>query len=275
MKQLKGKTALVTGASRGVGYATAVRLVQLGCNVVITARTEKRLEQSKAKLEAMGGNVEAVAGDVGNMNDAQSMVQAAIDRFGSLDLLINNAGISMRGNFADLTPELCDRVIDTNLVGSVYVTRAAVEHVVQAKGSIVFISSIAGLFGLPGSSIYCATKGALTGLCDSLRIELSPQGVHVGVVYLGFTEHDPEKRILAADGTPLPPDRPAHHSQDYAAGLILKLIEKRKRNIVMTPAGHIGAYLHRISPSLVEKAILTASTSQWAVFKRFNGESDA
>ena len=95
--------------------------------------------------------------------------------------------------------------------------RLAAQHIIEAKGSVVFISSIAGLFGLPGASIYCATKKALTGLAESMRIELAGTGVHVGVVYLGFTEHDPEKRILSKDGTPVLPDRPAHNSQASAA----------------------------------------------------------
>lgn len=265
-----GKTALITGGSRGVGFASAKALVELGANVVITARGKTRLEDSKSKLERSGGNVVTVSGDVGDKEDAEKMVQAAIDAFGRLDILVNNAGVSMRGKFEELSVDMCSQVINTNLTGCVLLSRAAVPHLIRTKGSLVFISSIAGLFGVPGASIYCATKGALTGLCDSMRLELIPKGVHVGTVYLGFTEHDPEKRILAADGSSVLPDRPAHHSQKYAADLIIKMIQKRRRKIIMTPVGNLGAIIHRISPGLVEKAILKAQASQWKVFKQFS-----
>ena len=265
-----GKVALVTGASRGVGYATARALVERGARVVMTARGEERLASSRQALADLGGDVVAVAGDVGVWSDAEAMVRAALDRFGRLDVVVNNAGVSMRGRFDELSPEVCERVVRTNLLGCIFPSRAAVDAVVAAKGHIVFISSIAGLFGLPGASIYCATKGALTGLCESLRLELLPSGVHVGVVHLGFTEHDPEKRILAADGSPVLPDRPAHHTQASAADHILRMMERRKKRLVLTAIGHLGAAVHHASPWAVEKAILAAQSSKAGVFKRFS-----
>lgn len=266
----KDKVALVSGASRGVGFALAKQLVESGAKVVITARGEKRLLDSAAKLKEMGGSVAAVTGDVGKWEDAEKMVKAAIDNFGRLDILVNNAGVSMRGKFAELSPEVCRQVAETNLMGTIYLSRAAIPHIKQAKGSLVFISSIAGLFGLPVASIYCASKGGLRGLCESLRMELIPEGVHVGIVYLGFTEHDPEKRILMADGTGAPPDRPAHHTQAYSAGLIMDLLEKRKRDLVMTPVGKLGAYVYRFFPSFIEHAVLFAQAHNLGVYKRFS-----
>jgi len=269
-KIFHGKVAIVTGASRGVGFATAQELVLRGAKVVITARGEKRLLDSKAKLEAIGGEVMAVAGDVGKWDDAKRMVETAIGKFGRLDILVNNAGVSMRGRFDELSPEVCAQVAQTNLMGCIYPTKAAINHIIASKGNIIFISSIAGLFGLPVASIYCATKKALTGFAESLRIELIPKGVHIGVVYLGFTEHDPEKRILAADGALVPPDRPAHYSQVHAASLIVKMLEKRKKQLIMTPIGILGGMIYRLSPTIIEKAILWAQASQWGVFKRFS-----
>lgn len=270
MNTFKGKVALITGGSRGVGYATAEKLMREGAKVVLTARGAERLESSKEKLIALGGEVAAVAGDVSNPEDAKRMLEVALDNFGRLDILINNAGVSMRGRFDELSMEVCRQVIDTNLAGSIYLSRLAIDHLVEAKGHLVFISSIAGLMGLPGASIYCATKGALTGLADSLRLELIPKGVHVGVVYLGFTEHDPEKRILAADGSAVLPDRPAHHTQAYAADLVLRMIKKRKRKLIMTPVGNLGAFAQRFFPGLVERAILHAQARQWGAFKKFS-----
>jgi dehydrogenase/reductase SDR family member 7B len=269
MDYFDGKTALITGASRGVGYALARELATRGARVVISARGEKRLHDSLEKLRKITPDIVAVAGDVGAWEDAEKMVFAAVDNFGGIDILVNNAGVSMRGNFSELTPEVCQQVVQTNLLGCMFPSLAAVEHISKVGGHIVFISSIAGLFGLPGASAYCASKGALTGLCESMRIELHQFGVHVGVVHLGFTEHDPEKRILAADGSQVLPDRPAHNTQEQAAKAIVGMMQKRKRRLVMTPPGKLGGLAYRLSPGLVEKAIVTAKSSSWAIFKDF------
>ena len=270
MTDLTGKTALVTGASRGVGYAAAVHLAARGARVVISARGVERLESSRRALEAAGAQVVAIAGDVGHWPDAQRMVDAAVDRFGGLDILINNAGVSIRGRFADLAPTTCERVLRTNLFGAVYPTRAAIEHIIAARGHVIFVSSIAGIFGLPGASVYCASKGALTELAGSLRLELGPAGVHVGVVHLGFTEHDPEKRLLAADGAPLLPDRPAHQTQAEAAARIVSAIDRRQRQVTLTAMGKLGRLAHSLSPRLVEWTIGRALSSDWRVFQQFS-----
>jgi NAD(P)-dependent dehydrogenase (short-subunit alcohol dehydrogenase family) len=270
MGHFKDKVVLISGSSRGVGFALAKSMVEDGAKVVITARTEKRLLDSKKKLEDIGGEVEAIVGDVGKWEDCQKMVNAAVDGFGGLDILVNNAGISMRGHFDELTSEVCEQVISTNLTGCVLLSKAAIPHILERKGQIVFISSIAGLFGLPGASIYCSTKKALTGFAESLRLELIPKGVNIGVVYLGFTEHDPEKRIVAADGSLVPPDRPAHHTQAHAAELIAGMLLKRKKQLIMTPIGTLGWMIYRLSPAIIEKAVLFAQSSKIGIFKKFS-----
>lgn len=269
MSYFDGKVALITGGSRGVGFALARELCLRGASVVITARGEERLKKSEKELIDAGGKAAAYAGDVSNWDDALRMVRTAIENFGRLDIVVNNAGVSMRGEFRRLSPELCTQVVQTNLMGSIFVSRASVAHVVESGGHLIFISSIAGIFGLPGASIYCASKKALAGLAESLRIELAPD-VHVGVVYLGYTEHDPEKRILLEDGSPALPDRPAHHTQKQAAEIILRMIERRKRQIVMTPVGMLGWAVHRISPSFVEKMVITAKARQWNIYRKFS-----
>lgn len=267
---IRGKVALVTGASRGVGLATARTLVSRGAKVVITARGTERLQSSRDELIRSGGDVQAVGGDVGNWEDAKAMVQTAIDAFGRLDIVVNNAGISMRGHLKELAPETCAAVVQTNLMGCINVSRAAIDHIIDARGHLIFVSSIAGIFGVPGASVYSATKKALTGFAESLRAELGPDGVHVGVIYLGFTEHDPEKRILAADGSLVKPDRPAHNTQAEAGQRIVRMIERRKKMGVLSSIGRTGWLAYRLSPTLVEKAILLAQTSQWGVFRRFS-----
>jgi NAD(P)-dependent dehydrogenase (short-subunit alcohol dehydrogenase family) len=270
MDYFKDKVAIITGGSRGVGFATAKELARRGAKVVITARGEKRLEDSKNKLKQMGADVVAVSGDVAQWTHAEKVVKAAIDNFGRLDILINNAGVSMRGDFEDLTADVCQRVVDTNLTGCILMSKAAIDHLIKSKGHLIFISSIAGLFGTPGASLYSATKGALTGFSESIRLELKPRGLHSGVVYLGFTENDPEKRILAADGSLIPPDRPAMHTQAMAADLIVKMIEKRKRRLIMTPIGTLGWLMYRLSPGFVESAILWAKSSQLGLYKKMS-----
>lgn len=269
MSYFEGKVALVTGASRGVGFAVARELCAQGASVVISAREQERLTKSERELREMGGRVIGCAGDVGNWDDASRMVNTAVENFGRLDIIVNNAGVSMRGDFQRLSPDVCGQVIQTNLMGSIYVSRAGVNHLVEAQGHLIFISSIAGIFGLPAASIYCASKKALSGLAESLRIELAPH-VHVGVVYLGYTEHDPEKRILLGDGSKGLPDRPAHHTQKQAASIILRMIKQRKRWIVMTPVGILGWTFYRIAPSLLEKMVIMAKTNQWGIYKKFS-----
>jgi len=270
MSAWTGKVALISGASRGVGLALARALSGAGARVVISARGERRLREAEAELRAGGGEVLAVCGDVGVYEDAARMVDAAVQRFGRLDILVNNAGVSMRGRFDALDPSVCAQVVGTNLLGSMYLSRAAIEHVSAARGSIVFVSSIAGIVGLPGASAYCASKRALTGLAESLRLELRDRGVHVGVVHLGFTENDPEKLVLGADGVGVPPDRPAHHTQAYAAAAILRLIARRRGRRVMTPIGAVASLAHRISPALVEGAIRWAGRRNLGLYRRFS-----
>ena len=267
---LRGKVALVTGASRGVGLATARTLVTQGAKVVITARGTPRLHSSRDELIRLGGDVQAVGGDVGDWEDAEAMVQTAIDGFGRLDIVVNNAGISMRGYLKELAPETCARVVQTNLMGCINVSRASIEYLIEARGHLVFVSSIAGIFGVPGASVYSATKKALTGFAESLRAELGPDGVHVGVAYLGFTEHDPEKRILAADGSLVKPDRPAHNTQAEAGQRIVRMIQRRKKMDVLSGIGKTGWLAYRLSPRLVEKAIILAQSRKWGVFRRFS-----
>lgn len=267
---LDGKVAIVSGASRGVGLATARALTSRGVRVVMTARGEPRLDDSCRVLESEGAEVRSVAGDVSKWGDAEGMVRTAIDGFGRLDVVVNNAGVSMRGSFADLSPEVCAQTINTNLLGAVFLSRAAIPHIIEASGHILFVSSIAGLIGLPGASTYCASKSALTYLAESLRLEVASAGVHVGVAYIGFTEHDPEKRVLGAHGEALLPDRPAHQTQAQVATELVSMITKRKRQVILTPIGKVGALAHRLSPRLVEAAITRAQASQLSVFQDFS-----
>ena len=184
------------------------------------------------------------------------MVARAVEEYGKIDILINNAGVSMRTNFEDLDAETCRSFIDTNLMGCIYPTLYATPEIKRNRGSIVFTSSIAGLIGVPTATLYCATKAALRGLADSLRCELGPEGVHVGVVYVGFTENDPEKTVVGAAGSAISPDRPAHMSWKQVGAEFADLIENRRSRAVLTPIGKFAEIASRLSPELVTETIV-------------------
>lgn len=267
--RFQNKVALVTGSSRGVGYAIAKQLLEQGAKVVITARSAERLEESRKKLNEWG-EVYAIPGDVKKWEDAKHLIEACTTHFGRLDILVNNAGLSMRGLFNDLDVSVIDDVIQTNLMGSIYLSRLAMPHIKKNQGNVIFISSIAGLLGLPNASIYCAAKGALKNFSNSLRIEMEPFGVHIGIVYLGFTENDPEKRVIAADGSLEVSGRPAHHTQAQAAELIVGMIAKRKRHIAMTSVGKLAYLISRFFPYAVERLITFARVRNWKIYKSFS-----
>jgi short-subunit dehydrogenase len=268
MYNLKGKVALISGGSRGIGFSMAQALAAKGAKILITARGEDRLEDSRKKLTEMGFEVSAVTGDVGVWKDAQRIVDYTVDKYQYIDILINNAGISMRGKFEMLSPEVCRKIIETNLLGSIYLTRAAVSYVKKRKGQIVFISSIAGVHGFPGSSIYGVSKGGLRFLSESLRFELNQYGVNIGIAYLGYTEHDPEKRILGEDGSLILPDRPGTYTQKRVAGLILNMIEKQKEQIVTTFLGKLCYTFYRISPLIINKVVSWGQKQNIQIYRK-------
>ncbi len=249
---MRGKAVVVTGSSRGIGRETALRLGLLGAGVVINGRDTAVLERSRDYLLQHGVDVNVCQGDVTNPEDCRRLVETCVTRYGRLDVLVNNAGVSMRGTFSDLVPEVVDRVLTTNIAGAVLPSVAAMSELRRSGGSIVFISSLAALRGFPGVSIYSAAKMSLTAIAQSLEAELYGSGVHVGIVYLGFTENDPEKRSLSSDGSEISVRRRAHMTQAQAAERIVSLVLRRKRTSVLTIEGRLLGLLQRMFPRLVQ-----------------------
>lgn len=256
------KVAIVTGSSRGIGLATARALAKKGARVMLNGRSPQPLEAACLALRAEGLDVQGVVGDVSLAQDAQALIEKTLAVFGGLDILINNAGLSMRANLEEMDPASCEKMVAVNLMGSIYPTLFSLAPLKKTAGSVVFISSIAGLVGLPTGSLYCATKTALRGLADSLRCELSPHGVHVGVVYVGFTENDPVKKVLGGGGQPIAPNRPGHMTQAEVAQKILHLLQHRERQTVLTPIGKLAQLVAWLSPAAVENAILFSQKHQ-------------
>jgi len=254
-KDLSGRVALVTGSSRGIGRETALALAARGARVVLNGRDEARLERTRAELAAAGLEVAAVAGDVACLPECERLLKAAGECWNRLDILVNNAGVSARGRFAATRPEVFSRVVATNLLGPLYLTRLALPRLQESGGSVVFVSSLAGLHGIPGGAIYSTSKMALTALAQALRAEL--RGVHVGILYVGFTRNDPGKLFFRPDGSLGPLERRYRYSltQEQVAEAVVGMVLRRRRSRVLTGLGQAICLLGRLSPRLLEALV--------------------
>ena len=254
-----GKVAIVTGSESGIGRETARALCQNGAAVVLNGRNAVRLEETRQALQAAGFAVASCVADVTDYASCERLVATAIQAFGQLDILITNASISMRAYFADMQPEVFRQVLDSNVYGAVYPLKAALPHLVKTRGSVTFISSISALNGMPSGSAYCAGKAAVANLAHTLRLELAPTGIHFGVVYLGFTQNDPDKRVLDAAGQPVPvAPRPPRWQKTQAevARLILRHIRRRRQRTIISALGRLIVLVHTYWPRLGDWVVL-------------------
>ena len=255
-----GQVAIVTGSESGIGRETARALCEAGAAVVLNGRQPERLEHTRQTLAAAGHAVAACVADITDYADCERLVATAISRFGRLDVLVTNASISQRAYFADMRPEVFARVLDSNVYGSVYPLMAALPHLRASRGSVTFISSISALNGMPSGSAYCAGKAAISNLAHTLRLELAETGMHFGVVHIGFTQNDPEKRVLDAAGQPVPiAHRPPRwqKSQAEVAAIIVRHIQKRRRRTVISALGRLIVLIHNTLPKLGDWIVLT------------------
>jgi len=251
----KDKVVIVTGASSGIGRATALEFARNGSKVVIAARSSDRLTLIEREITAMGAEALSCVTDVSIEDDCRKMVEATVMRFGTVDILINNAGISMRALFDDVDISVLKRLMDVNFWGTVYCTKYALPHIVRNRGSIVGVSSTAGFHGLPGRTGYSASKFAMHGFLETLRIENLKEKLHVMIIAPGFTASEIRRNALLADGKPQgnsPREEKKLHSPEFVASWVLRGIRKRKRNKIMTWAGRFTALLQRIIPVLVD-----------------------
>jgi 3-oxoacyl-[acyl-carrier protein] reductase len=184
--KLTGKTALITGASAGIGWASAVALAGEGANIVLTARREARLKELEELVRQAGGQAISIIGDATQEAVAQQCVNAAVQTFGTLDILINNVGVGNYKNLIDTSAAEYDEMVDTNVRSTFLFTRHAVPVMIaQHSGTILMISSMAGLYGFAGEAVYCATKFAQVGFAQALDKELRPHGIKVGAICPG------------------------------------------------------------------------------------------
>jgi NAD(P)-dependent dehydrogenase (short-subunit alcohol dehydrogenase family) len=244
MHSFGGKVVLVTGGSSGIGRGTALRLAGLGARVAVAARSLVALDEVVSEADNLGASAVALPTDVTNPDQCRAAVEATVTRFGRLDVLVCSAGVSMRANFEGSDLDAMRRVMDVNFFGTLYATYFALPHVKNSRGSLVAISSLTGKRGVPSYALYGASKFAVQGLYESLRLELAGDGVHVGVVSPGFVDTPLRERVLGADGKPWEhaPPPPFHiWPLEKCVNRVVRLIAKR-RSEALLPA-YVGPLL--------------------------------
>ena len=249
----KDKVVLITGGSQGIGKELARQVLESGGRVVLTGRSQAKLDAAREDFSPYSGDVMIRAGDVGDFSGAEPLIDGILTRFGQLDVVINNAGLAGYGEVKDFTQGAVDTILDTNIKGSIYISRAAIPRM-EGGGSILFVSSLAGLYGLPGYTLYSISKMGLTALAQGLAIELEESGIFVGIAYVGFTANEKRKEWLAASGnTELLPERDPRlvSSRETTARLLLRQIAIRKPVKIHSLLGKVNYISARFIPGLI------------------------
>jgi len=252
---MNGKVVIITGASSGIGRALAVEYAKRGAFLSLAARRIELLNKLQAELP--NTPMITVQTDVSLESDCSELVRQTIQKFGRLDVLINNAGLSMRALFEEIELSSFRQVMDVNFYGTVYCTKYALPYLIESKGSLVGIISVAGHVGLPARSAYSASKFAVRGFLDTIRLENLYTGLHVLVAAPGFTTSEIRKSALTANGTPqgeTPRQEEKMMSAEVCAYLVVKAIEKRKRSLVLTfKEGKLSVFLGKFWPLLLDR----------------------
>jgi dehydrogenase/reductase SDR family protein 7B len=255
---MKNKVVVITGGSSGIGKALAQEFGSKGSKILITGRNADELAKAEMELKNNGIHVVGFRSDVSREEDNRRMAEEAIRLFGRIDILINNAGISMRALFEDVDLDVVKKVMDINFYGVLYATKYCLPEIKKNKGSIVGISSIAGYRGLPGRTGYSASKFALNGFLEVLRTELLKTGVHVLTACPGFTSSNIRKRSLTKDGTSQgesPRNEAEMMSAEECAAHIYRATVKRKRTLILTTQGRLAVFLNKWLPSFADKMV--------------------
>jgi short-subunit dehydrogenase len=257
MATFTGKTVLITGASEGIGRALALALAAERPRLALNARNAARLDEAVRECAGRGAEVLALPGDVSRQEDCAAMVARTVAHFGTLDVLVNNAGITMWSRF-DAVRDLgvFARLLATNYLGAVYLTAAALPALKAARGLIVAVASLAGLTGVPERTGYAASKHALVGFFDSLRIELAGSGVDVTIVAPDFVVSESHRRAAGPDGVPLgitPMQEARIMSAEQCARLILGAMRRRDRLLITSVRGRLGRWARLIAPAVVDR----------------------
>lgn len=257
MSAFKEKVCVITGASSGIGRELAMLLADEGARLVLAARNEERLETIARACRKLGGEAHIVPTDVADEQACKNLIEETIETYGQLDMLVNNAGISMWARFDEVDNlGYLEKIMRINFFGSMYCTYYALPHLKKSRGRIVGISSLTGKTGVPTRTAYAASKHAMAGFFDSLRIELMDQGVSVTMIYPGFVSTEVRQRAMGPDGKPIG-DSPVEETQVMTAEECARIIQRaaaaRKREVVMTLKAKAGLWLKLIAPGMVDR----------------------
>lgn len=252
---MQKKVVVITGASSGIGKALAEKYAAEGWALVVAARRHKRLQELTEKLP--DSDILAVKTDVANEADCKNLIKKAVEKFGKIDVLINNAGISMRALFNETDLEVMHRVMDVNYWGTVNCTKYALPYLLETKGSLVGVISVGGYIGLPARTGYSASKFAVRGFLETIRVENLKTGLHVLITAPGFTSSEIRKSALTGNGNSqgeTPRNENNMMSAEDCAAHIFNAVEKRKRQLVLTfLEGKLTVFLSKFMPRFLEK----------------------
>jgi short-subunit dehydrogenase len=252
---MKDKVVVITGASSGIGKALAYEFASRGASLVLAARRIDRLQQIKNDLP--NARMLTIQADVSQEHDCQNLINQAVSTYGRIDVLINNAGISMRALFAELELSVIKKLMDVNFWGTVYCTKSALPHLLKTKGTVVGVISIAGYVGLPARTGYSASKYAIRGFLDALRVENLKTGLHVLVAAPGFTASEVREAALTQDGSlqgQTPRDESKMMTAEKCAWHIANAVKKRKRELILTfVEGKLSVFLGKFWPGLLDR----------------------
>ena len=255
---MKNKVVIITGASSGIGKACAWVFAQTGAQVVLAARNLKKLNLVCKELQDAGFTVLAVQADVSKEVDCQHLISEAILAFKGIDVLINNAGISMRATLEKAEVSVIRQLMEINFFGTVYCTKYALPYLLKRKGSVVGVSSIAGYKGLPGRTGYSASKFAMHGFLEALRLENLKKGLHVLIACPGFTASNIRNTALGSDGNmqgESPRDEQKMMQPEEVAEFILKAVLRRQNSLILTRNGKLTVWLNKFFPKWVDRLV--------------------
>jgi NAD(P)-dependent dehydrogenase (short-subunit alcohol dehydrogenase family) len=259
MHPLCNKIALITGASSGIGRAAALRFAGYGASVVLASRNQAALDEVAQAITAKGGKACAVATDVTDADQCRRAVAAAVAGFGGLDILVCSAGLSLRGYFEGTAVEVLERVMRVNFCGTLFCTYFALPYIKERHGSLIAVSSLTGKRGVPSYALYGASKSAVLTLYESLRLELGPAGVHVGVLVPAYVDTELRLNVLGPDGKPWPNPPPPPFRiwpVEKCVDRLVRLIVKRKAEALLPPFTGPLLVLDRALGSWIGDALL-------------------
>ncbi len=265
MKSLKGKVVVVTGASSGIGEALARCYAAAGAKVMLAARQVDKLAAAVAQIELNGGVAIYEPCDVVKREDCERMISKTVDVFGSIDILICNAGLSMRAIFDDVDLDVLHKLMDVNFWGTVNCVKYALPYLQASKGSVVGVSSVAGIHGLPARTGYSASKYAMTGFLETIRVENLKKGLHVMIACPGFTASNVRFSALTADGTSqgeTPRAEEKMMTSEQVAKIIMRDTAKCKRLCLMEFDGRASHFVKKFAPKFLDRMFYNAMAKE-------------